>query len=144
MGDRYIANVAKTLIGSLGIRWTEAIESHFGDVDLNAQHLYARRAEDVLQEVRKMRPETLGKIAVHGLSKDDPRTDSQPRPSGITDKGKTSLYAVHCGAYLGKHDSGRAILLELVVTAIIAEMTDILREKMECENSRQSITSEGM
>lgn len=143
MGDKYISNVAENLIGKLGISWREA-KSHFGDVELNAQDLYVRRSLDVHLEVRKMRPETLGKIAVQGLSKDDPRTDRQPRPSGVTDEGKTSLYAVHCGSYLGKYDSGRTILHELVVTTLIAEMTDQLREKMHREGEREPLTTEGM
>lgn len=141
MGNEYIANVAKTLIGKLGITWQES--RRFGESP-SAQILYERRRADVLREVREMRPETLGKIAVHGLSKHDPRTERQPKPSGVTDEGRTSLYAVHCGSYLSKYDSGRNILIDLVVTALIAEMTDQLREKMHRETEREPLTSEGM
>lgn len=141
MGNEYITGVAKNLIGKLGITWRDA--RRFGE-SFSAQTLYVKRERDVRREVREMRPETLGKIAVHGLSKHDPRTERQPKPSGVTDEGRTSLYAVHCGSYLSKYDSGRNILIDLVVTALIAEMTDQLREKMYRDMESAALTSEGM
>lgn len=141
MGNEYITGVAKTLIGKLGITWRDA--RRFGE-SFSAQTLYAQRERDVRREVREMRPDTLGKIAVHGLSKHDPRTERQPKPSGVTDEGRTSLYAVHCGSYLSKYDSGRDILIDLAVTAIIAEMTDVLRGRMNREAEGEPLTTEGM
>lgn len=92
-----------------------------------------------------MRPENLGRIAVQGLAKDDPRTERQPRRSGVVDEGKTSLSGVHSTwSYLNGDGSGRDILVELATTAIIAEMTDQLRERMHRYASREPLTSEGM
>ncbi len=147
-GDRYIANVAVSLIGKLHITWRDgqslgaALREYSHGIF--GQTLYERREIDVRKEVSKMRPETLGRIAVQGLSKNDPRTERQPQRSGVTKEGKTSLYSVHCGTYLPKYDSGRALLIELVVTALIAEMTDQLVEKMHREAEREPLTTEGM
>ena len=144
MGDRHITNVAQSLIGKFGITWQEGY-SIFRDYGrLYPQSLYASREVEIRRELKKMKPETLGKIAAQGLSNSDPRTERQPRPSGVTDEGKTSLYAVHCGNFVGKYDSGRDMLVELALTAIVAEMTDILREKMHRDASREALTSEGM
>lgn len=141
MGDRYIADLAKSLIGMLGITWSDA--RRFGE-SFSAQTLYAQREKDVRREVSRMRPDTLGKIVAHGLSKTDPRTEHRPMASGVTQHGATSLYSVHCGSYLSKYDSGRDILIELAVTAIIAEMTDQLRKRMHREAEREPLTAEGM
>lgn len=144
MGDRYISNVAQSLIGKLGITWKEAYTTFRDDSRVSPQSLYASRNIEICRELRKKRPETLGKIAAQGLSNNDPRTERQPRSSGVTDEGKTSMYAVHCGNFVSKYDSGRDCLVELAVTAIVAEMTDILREKMHRDASREALTSEGM
>ncbi|MEQ1500165.1 MAG: hypothetical protein ABL917_02190 [Parcubacteria group bacterium] len=144
MGDRHISNVALSLIGKLRISWMEA-QMLYQDVDnLSPQVLYASQNTEIRSELRKMKPETLGKIAAQGLSDSDPRTKRLPRPSGVTDEGKTSMYAVHCGNFVGKYESGRDMLVELAVTAIVAEMTDILREKMHRDASREAMTSEEM
>ena len=144
MGDRYIFNIAKSFIGKFGITWRDAQLFYESSHGLSAQVLYDHCSMVVRGEMRKMRPETLGKISVRGLSKDDPRTERQPRRSGVTDQGRTSLYSVHCGSYLDKYSSGRNILIELAVTAIVAEMTDQLREKMHRDASREALTSEDM
>jgi hypothetical protein len=78
------------------------------------QMLYEKFGERVRAQVRLMRPETRGAIADRGLA-------FETRPN-------TSLYEVHCETYLGKYQSGRDLLIEIAVTAIIAKMYDILRD----------------
>ena len=121
MGDRYITNVAHTLIGQLGITWEDAHDSSWVGDKFHAQHLYERKQQLVRQKIEQMRPETLGRLAVQGKAHGDGSTP------------KTSLYSVHCGSYLGKYRSGRELLVELATTALIAEMTDLLRVRMERE-----------
>ncbi len=145
MGDKYISNVAQNIIGKFDITWKDLRRTGLGDVpEFYALTLYAKCSLVVRGEVKQMRPETLGKIAVQGLARNDPRTDRHPKRSGVTDEGKTSLYAVHNENYLPTYASGREVLIELAVTAIVAEMTDILREKMDRDASREASTSEGI
>ncbi len=132
MGTRYIENVARTLIGKFGVTWQDAQapetlgSGHYPSV------LYGRHLTKILVEVDKMRPETLGRIAVQGLARFDPRTVDREK---IGDH-RTSLYKVHCGEYLHRNDSGREILVTLVVTVLVAEMFDQLRRKYHLEAGR--------
>ncbi len=141
MGTRHIKNVARNIIGKLGIVYHELI---FSEVDIWARKLWERHSEAIRREISRMSAETQGKIAAQGLGKHDPRTDRRPQPSGVTLEGATSLYAVHHKDYLHRNDSGREILIELATTAIIAEMTDILREASHRDAERMEDTSEGM
>lgn len=120
MGDStYISKVAVALMGRLRITHEEAVDlDHRDRAGISAQKLYERRADDVRKELKRMNPETQGRIAIQGLA-----DGSEEEPK----RGRTSLYEVHCGSYLGKYKSGRDLLLDLATTAVIAEMTDQLR-----------------
>lgn len=137
---QYLHNLANTLIGQLNIEWRDGTKFPHG---FNAQHLYENRRTDIRLVLIRMNPATLGKIVWGGLANNDPRTESTVTRQGVTERGKTSLYEVHCGAYLSKYDSGREILIELAITTIVAEMTDILRKRMEIEVARESAGYEG-
>ncbi len=141
MGNRHIENVARNIIGKLGIVYYGLI---FSEPELWARALWERHSEAVRREVSKMSPETHGKIAAQGLGKHDIRTDRRPQPSGVTEEGATSLYAVHQKEYLHRNDSGREILIELATTALIAEMTDILRKASQRHADRMEDVTEGM
>jgi hypothetical protein len=144
MENRHIENVAQNLIGKLGITWKEVFHLFHGDSRVSPQALYESRNKEIRRALKRMRPETLGKIAAQGLAHNDPRTERQLRPSGVTDEGKTSMYAVHCGNFVGKYDSGHDALIELALTAIVAEMADILDEKMQLDVDLMQDTTEGM
>lgn len=141
MGTRHIENVAKNLIGKFGITSREVF---FSELHCWGQTLSDKRFKLVRKEVSRMSPETLGKIAAQGLSRDDERTEDQPLPSGITRTGKTPLCAIHHDNSDEKCKSGRDILIDLATTALIAEMADVLRETHIRDASREALTSEGM
>ena len=118
MGDRYLRNLAKSLMGQLGIT-VEDLAGEFPDCE--AQYLYEHRSKEIKAQLRRMRPETLGRIAACG--------------KGRTEEGETQqgpwLYHVHCGAYLDKYADGVSLLREIACTAIVAEMANILRLRKE-------------
>lgn len=100
---KYIRNLATSFIGQLGVK--------ADDYDrCPAQDIYKCHSEAITTELRRMRPETLGRIAA-----------SKPT--------KTTLYQVHCGSYLSKHSNGKDLLLTIACTAIVAEMADIISSR---------------
>jgi hypothetical protein len=141
MGNRHVENVAKNLIGKLGITPREVF---FCELHCWGQTLSNKRFKVVRKEVSRMSPETLGRIAAQGLSRDDVRTEDQPMPSGIIRTGKTPLCAINHENFDNDCRSGREVLIDLATTALIAEMADVLRETFVRDSSREALTSEGM
>lgn len=115
----YIRNVARQIMAQLGITTADLGEEDFAGI---AQVVYERRSGEIKAWLSRVRPETLGRIAACG----------QGYPS--TRKG-TPLYLVHCGTWLGKRDSGPELLREIACTAIIAEISDILEDRKELEET---------
>lgn len=73
--------------------------------------------------MKKLSPAMLGGIAACG------KPSPADKPS-VT----TSLFEVNGGQYVnGKYASGKDILLDLATTAVVAEMTDILKLRKEQE-----------
>ncbi|HTL39282.1 MAG TPA: hypothetical protein VL306_00505 [Methylomirabilota bacterium] len=89
----------------------DLIREH-GFTEPAAQYLWEQAANVVHRRVRKLRPQTLGLIIASGLA------------NVRSDRSRTSLYEVHCGAYVSKYDGGRTILRDIAATAIVAEMSD--------------------
>ena len=112
----YLRNLTLSLIGELHIDKDELV----GEFGTGAQTLYERRSEDLKARLKKMRPETLGRIISHG------------RAFGPGHR-KTSLYEVHCGNYSDKYADGRSHLVTLACTAVVAEATDILGNQLAAE-----------
>ena len=132
MGEQkpsHIAKVAESLAGKLKVRVEDALSTFHSETRVCPQTLYEHRGTEVRKELSRMSPETLGRIAVQGKARGD-----EDQPS----EGKTTLYDVHCGSYLGKYESGRNILLELALTAVIAEMTDQLERRRLCDVLREA------
>ncbi len=69
------------------------------------------------KRVKWLRPETLGRLSACGIGDDEQEQDQQ-----------TSLYEVHLGSWLDKHDSGRGILRCLAATAVAAAALDLIHE----------------
>lgn len=82
-----------------------------------AQDLLGEAIPILRKRVRQMRPATLGIIAASGTR------------WGSGDPRRTALYQVHCGTYLDKYASGKELLRALVITALVAEMWDILKSR---------------
>ena len=122
----HISKIATHLIGKLKISWEDANPPTDQKLHVSPLKLYKRRADDVRRELKRMSPETLGKIAVQGEGVDQ-----------IAPEEKTPLYFVHGGSYLWKYWSGREILLELATTAVIAEMTDQLELQWQVDAGRE-------
>ncbi len=108
---QYIFNLALTLIQQL------QVPQSLGGSALGPQDIYTQFGEKIVAKLKKMNPETLGRISSFGLEYDTLTAWS----------GKTSLYEVHCGSYLGKYQSGRGLLIEIACTAICAQIFDTLR-----------------
>lgn len=110
---RYIRNLARSMIGQLRIKPLDLGQS-------GAHGLYANRNEEIKALLCQMRPEKLGQIASFG------------RAWGGDVYG-TSLYGAHNATWLSKHADGMTLLREIACTAIVAEMADILRLRMELD-----------
>ena len=110
--QEYIHNVARTIMGQLGINpSTVTLEPAL------AQELYEKFGASVCGLVTRWSNPTLGRIAACGLD--------------WVSNVNTSLYDVHCATWLSKKDSGIVLLREIATTAIIAAMTDIVRAAHE-------------
>ena len=120
MGEKYITKVARGLIGKLRIRAELFLPSPDPVV------FWGFCGAQVRRELRKMRPETLGRIVVHGL----PHGCEDPHEK-LMARDKTSLYAVHGKNYLNSYSSGRTVLIELATTTVVAEMFDLIRRQIE-------------
>lgn len=112
----YLRNLTLSLIGELRIDKDELV----GELGAGAQILYERRSEAIKARLKKMRPETLGRIISHG------------RAFGHGDR-KTSMYEVHCGSYSDKYADGMSHLVMLACTAVVAEAADILGNQLAAE-----------
>lgn len=112
MGKRYIRNLAKSLIGQLDITVFDLEPSEVPET------LYARRNEQIKLWLERVSPEKLGQIAAWGRRHDTGAPNTWHA---------TSLYDVHQHEYLNVFGSGLELLRELACTAIVAEMTDILK-----------------
>jgi len=119
---RYITNLAEGFIGQLKAR-IEAEDRPVGGGDFLAQNLYQRHCDAIIDQLRRMRPETLGKIAAYGRGADDTTREIVPGEHG------TTLYQVHCGTWLGKYNDGMTLLRDIACTAIVAEMANILKRR---------------
>jgi hypothetical protein len=125
MGSRdqqYIHNVARTMMGQLGID-----PNTVTPMPGLAQELYYNYADDMHERMQGWSIGTLGRIASCGLA----------WPSGEN----TSLYEVHCGSWLCKKVSGLILLRTIATTAIIAAMTDLVRAAHKKEQSVQQQAS---
>ncbi len=94
---------------------SEILEVHSFEASgpTGAQALLDEARPILRKRVKEMRPGTLGIIAASGAAWS---------PGGQ----RTALYEVHCAAYIDKYGSGRKALQVLAMTAIVAEMWDIL------------------
>lgn len=124
-----LRNIARTLMGQLGIT-TNIVDTPLPfDAAVLARFVYAKRGKDIKQRLRDMKPETLGKIAACGRgSRVQKRT---PQYEAVA----ATMYSVHAGtwpltgggSWLDNHADGMSLLVEIACTAIMAEMGDILR-----------------
>ncbi|MFA6601774.1 MAG: hypothetical protein WCT02_02850 [Candidatus Paceibacterota bacterium] len=90
------------------------IPQSLGDLELGPQEIYKQFGDRIKAKLIRMNPETIGAIAWYGSAHQD-------------DQRKTSLYQVHCQSYLGKYQSGPALMVEIAATALVAEIYDTLR-----------------
>lgn len=116
----YIHNIATTLLGQFGITFQDCVgcrglglsQTYGPDI------LYARHSGAIKTELRKMKPETVGRIAFQGKG-----WDGEVECPMDT----TPLSSVHEGRpYLNQRLDGRTLVMEIACTAIVAEMMDIL------------------
>ena len=107
---KYIRNLTLSLMGQVGIN-LKTIKSHNTDPTdwyMLARDLWEQYALEISVVLRRMKPETLGKIAAYGEA--------------------TSLYEVHGDQHwLDLLTPGRDLLLKIACTTVIAEMADILK-----------------
>lgn len=75
-------------------------------------------------ELRKWKPETLGKLAALGRGYGD--SDSEDEPSDS--RNRRPLYEMHCGSWLGKYQSGYSLLLEIATTTVLAAICDLIEQ----------------
>lgn len=123
MAERHISKVARTLMGKLGVTREDAILDSGEDAPMTARELYRNCSTQVSDELKVMRAETLGRIAVQGRG---------TRLDLGTMEGNTSLAHAWGGPLsFDQQDSGRDILVELATLAVIAEMFDQLRREVE-------------
>jgi hypothetical protein len=130
MGDRtYIRNLATSLIGQLRLDVQHICEpDRFGALVLWDWCWES----DIQPRLGRMRPETLGRIAVQGLGFE------------AIGSGKTRLFEVHTpnpnpSRFTSPHPelmmgNGREILELIAGSAIVAEMADILEQKLKKMN----------
>jgi len=111
----HIHNLAKTMIGQLGITMANIGDDKVGRA---ATILYDQRHDQIETTLQKMRPETLGRIIAQGKG---------ARPIGDT---STPMYSMvdHHMDWLGgcMYDNGMRLLVRIACMVIIAEMFDIL------------------
>lgn len=117
---KHLNNLAHSFIGQLGAKPKDLEGAPVHQVD-GAQALIERFGERIVRKCRQMTPATLGRIAAQGVGF-DAETDTRNGEG-------TSLYQVHCGSYLDKYSDGKSLLVAIATTAIVAEMTDILRRR---------------
>ena len=111
----YINNLAKSLIGQLGVKVEEISSTGWLAADL-----YERYGKAVHVQLLRMRPETLGKIAAAGKGCTAPL-------------GTTSLHGVfredESKPWLNLCSDGATLLRGIACAAIIAEMADIINSQ---------------
>jgi hypothetical protein len=81
-----------------------------------AQALWTEAYPILRKRVKAMRPSDLGSIVASG-------------PAWKPGEQRTGMYLVHCGTYIDKYASGRQVLHVLAMTAIVAEMWDIIKSR---------------
>ena len=112
---RYIHNLAKQLIGGLGVTSRDA---EF-DPKEAAKKLYSNKKiyNDLRVWLNERSPETLGKIAVCGISLEQ-QHDMDSRKIAISQVSSDWIFSAE--------KDGRDILVEICIRVIIAKMADIL------------------
>ena len=113
----YIRNLSITLIRQLHIQDADLLDGESGSSHgiQPARVLYAKRGYSIAGRLKKMRPETLGRIISFGK-----RTGHPPE--------KTSMCRVHCGVHVDRDGDGMSYLVMLATTVVVAEMTDFFQE----------------
>lgn len=113
---QYIRAIATNMIGQLGITLAD-----LGRCDSSSSlGLYEKRREQIIRLLRKMKPETLGRIMSCGRG--FPETLHDPQPDGnmwcliISGFGNRGFWQL----------GGRTLLREYACAAIVAEMVDVL------------------
>ena len=113
---QYIRAIATNMIGELGITLADLDKrdpsSSFG--------LYEKRREQIVRLLRKMKPETLGRIMSCGRG--FPETPHDPQPDG-------NMWSLIILGFNNKgfwQLGGRTLLREYACAAIVAEMVDVL------------------
>lgn len=112
----YLFNVAINLIGKLRVR--EQLNGEFP----RGYGYVERFWQAVRTELRKWTPETLGKLAALGTG----RNDDEKQLEQSSPRRRTSLYELHCGVWLGKHDSGKTLLLDIATSTALAAIKDVI------------------
>ena len=108
--------MAINLIGKLRVR--EQLNGEFP-----RGYEYAERFwEAVRTELRKWKPETLGKLAALGIG----RNDDEEQLEQSSPRHRTSLYELYCGSWLGKYDSGKTLLLDIATSTALAAIKDVI------------------
>ena len=108
----HISKIVAHLIGKLKVSWEDAEDESLylsTFLHISPQKLYKLCADDVRKELRRMSPETLGKLAIQGKAR----------------VVENALSGVKANA------SGRDILLELALAAVIAEMANQLEGRYQ-------------
>lgn len=106
LAEQYIAELHISALNPSGEPWTP-------------KGLYEGYADMIHSRTSRLSPAQLGAIAARGKG----------LRSHATKRGQTPLYLAHDSEWLDATRSGRSLLREIAVTAIIAAMFDILRAR---------------
>ena len=107
------------LVGKLRVR--EQLNGKHPD----GQEYVERFWKAVRTDLRKWTPETLGKLAAHGIGRNEDN-DGEGQLEQSSPRRRTSLYELHYGSWLGKHDSGKTLLLDIATGTALAAMKDVI------------------
>ena len=124
-GSQYLARMAATMIAQLDVSNEEVTRE--GSIGSLPQFLWESRSGAVFSSVKRMNPSTIGTIIAQGLS----------RPEASA-KGKTSYWDT-CGLIGWEGSPGKNFLWITATRVIIAEMYDILRERLIERETGKSI-----
>jgi hypothetical protein len=77
--------------------------------------------QSIVEHIALLDPAQLGILAACGL------------PYNGSAIGRTTMYQIHCGSYLGKYEGGLQLLQTLAATAVAAHINDILNPRSQPE-----------
>ena len=130
MGERHITKIARALIGKFQIKPEAMIDPRDPSAP-SGFYLWNQYGLVLVKELRRMKPETIGRIAAQGLSFEEAKRLNK------TSMLITGTATIAVGAYGDSRASGKAQLVHLAINALLAEMFDILRSQIELSPEEQ-------